>query len=204
MKFPDPWFEQAYIKQGRDFEKQSRDAALKYVTEWYCAVDGGAHVGVWSKALCNHFSSVVAFEPCPENYQYLTDNLAGRTNLTCLQYALGDTVGWASMKPGPGDDPNQNSGQWHLTDGNDVRVMLLDAFKLQGVGFIKLDVEGYEYFALKGAESTIKRDRPVILIEENGLCKRYGIKDGQAGDYLKALGYNLKERIFRDEVWVYG
>jgi len=108
------------------------------------------------------------------------------------------------MEPGPDDDPNLNSGQWHLSNvcgAIDVQVSPLDAFNLYNVGFIKLDVEGYEYFALKGAEKTIKKWRPVVLIEENGLCNRYGIKDGQCGELLKSWGYSLAQRVRKDEIW---
>jgi hypothetical protein len=32
------------------------------------------------------------------------------------------------------------------------------------VGLIKMDIEGFEYYAIKGGLETIKRDKPVLLI----------------------------------------
>lgn len=201
MQFPDAWFERKYIEQGRDFEGESRKAALQYVREFYRAIDGGAHCGIWTDKLAREFSHVVAFEPCAENLGFLKANVQ-RTNVDILPYALGESRSVASLSPGPDSDPNKNSGQWHLSEGSDIEVIPLDAFGYGGVGLIKLDVEGYEYFALLGAEHTIKKCHPVVLIEENGLCRRYGVEPGASGKLLARWGYTLKERIYRDEVWV--
>jgi hypothetical protein len=46
-----------------------------------------------------------------------------------------------------------------------VPVRALDDFELQDVGFIKIDVEGYELATLRGADATIRRCRPNLLIE---------------------------------------
>ena len=49
-----------------------------------------------------------------------------------------------------------------------IHVAPLDSLSLT-TSFIKIDVEGYEYFVLKGAEETIKRSRPTILLEYSPL-----------------------------------
>jgi hypothetical protein len=41
----------------------------------------------------------------------------------------------------------------------------LDSFELDNVGFIKIDVEGAQLLVLMGAEETIKRNKPVMLVE---------------------------------------
>lgn len=46
-----------------------------------------------------------------------------------------------------------------------VRALPLDALGLTGVTFIKFDVEGHELPALQGAQRTIRRDRPALLVE---------------------------------------
>lgn len=50
----------------------------------------------------------------------------------------------------------------------DCEVVAIDSFLLPGLKnltFIKLDIEGAEYFALKGMEKTLQKFTPVILIE---------------------------------------
>jgi len=46
--------------------------------------------------------------------------------------------------------------------------------------FIKLDIQGYEYQALKGGEKTIRENEPILLIEA---------PDQQIIDYLSDLGF---------------
>jgi hypothetical protein len=48
---------------------------------------------------------------------------------------------------------------------HDVDIRTLDGFGLEGVHFIKADVEGNEREVLDGARTTIARDRPTILLE---------------------------------------
>jgi hypothetical protein len=44
-------------------------------------------------------------------------------------------------------------------------LLLLDDIVPDPVGFMKLDVEGHELAALRGAERILERDRPVLLVE---------------------------------------
>ncbi|MFM5945940.1 MAG: FkbM family methyltransferase, partial [Dolichospermum sp.] len=46
-----------------------------------------------------------------------------------------------------------------------VSVNCLDEYNFQDVVFIKIDVEGHESKVIEGAEMTILRDHPIILIE---------------------------------------
>lgn len=198
MRFPDRWFQARFDRAG-DFEPEARELAFRHVTKWSCAVDGGAHCGIWTRHLVKRFDAVHAFEPCPANFCYLHDNI-NAPNAVLHHTALGASHGSARMKPGPMRDPNQNSGQWHLAAGDEVSVVALDDYGLD-VGLLKLDVEGYEYFALKGAEQTINRCRPVIVVEENGLCERYGVKRGQCFDLLDSWGYRRVGQCNKDHVF---
>jgi hypothetical protein len=48
---------------------------------------------------------------------------------------------------------------------HDVDIRTLDGFGLVDLRFIKADVEGNEREVLDGAQTTIARDRPTILLE---------------------------------------
>ncbi|MEI9806548.1 MAG: FkbM family methyltransferase [Bacteroidota bacterium] len=52
----------------------------------------------------------------------------------------------------------------------DCEVVDIDSFllpKLKKLTFVKIDIEGAEYFALKGMEKTLQQFKPVILIENS-------------------------------------
>jgi FkbM family methyltransferase len=46
-----------------------------------------------------------------------------------------------------------------------VPVVTIDSLQLDPVGFAKIDVEGFEYDVLLGAQRTLERDRPTLLVE---------------------------------------
>jgi hypothetical protein len=56
---------------------------------------------------------------------------------------------------------------------------------------IKLDLEGAELAALRGAQATLGRDRPDLIIElVEGHAGRYGYRPRDLVDYLQGLGYD--------------
>jgi hypothetical protein len=61
------------------------------------------------------------------------------------------------------------------------RIVPLDDLNLQPC-FIKLDIQGYELKALKGAQRTLRRHEPVLLIES---------PNDATLEYLDALGYQF-------------
>ena len=77
----------------------------------------------------------------------------------------------------------------------------LDYFMFDNVSFIKIDCEGYEYFIVKGAEETIKENKPTIIVEQKpGKAQRYGLKETQAVDLLKSWGMTLKAEDVGDYI----
>jgi FkbM family methyltransferase len=75
-----------------------------------------------------------------------------------------------------GFDAVDKAGYRRLT----VRVVPLDCFALSP-DMIKLDVEGFEYQALKGLEKTLRHQHPALLIEINNLQRWL--------PFLNTLGY---------------
>lgn len=167
--------------------------ALAFVSKFGLAVDGGAHRGVITRFLSGRFARVVAIEPGP-----LADLIEGAE---VIRKALGDKPGRTGMANG-----RWNTGQRHCVAGDDVEVITLDSLGL-APDFIKFDVEGMEWHAIKGAERTIRTYRPVVMFEENGCNRRYGIPDGEAGRLLESWGARRVLTLRSnppDEDWVFG
>ena len=154
-------------------------AGLTLVQHFRTAVDCGAHRGVITGLLAEHFTEVVAIEP---------SELAERINfpnVRVIQKALGDRVGRVGMAHGP-----HNTGQRHVIEGDAYDMVTLDSLGLTP-DFIKVDVEGMEWHVVTGGEHTLRTYRPVIMFEENGLNARYGIADGAVGQLLESWGATL-------------
>lgn len=186
------------------FEEANLLAGLAHVTEWDAAIDGGAHVGSWSRYLADRFRHVFAFEPERDNFSCLLANMkeAGKLNVECHRTALGSVYRSVGLAPGT------NSGCWHIDDGSprSVMVMPLDAFRpveRVKVGYLKLDVEGYEWHALTGARKLLERDRPVVQIEEKPLAHAKSYRGGSARELLEGMGYKQVAASGRDVVFAW-
>lgn len=167
--------------------KQSVDKdllrALGYVTDWSLAVDGGAHVGVVARYLKKRFKSVIAIELAPDTTECLMKNCR---DVHVINAALADRPG----RVGYEGDQAETSSVRRVVSGDKVDVITIDGLGLDSLGFLKLDLQGYDYFALKGAAMTLRKFRPVVFFEHKRKCfSRYGVEDNDPKDFLKSCGY---------------
>jgi FkbM family methyltransferase len=161
--------------------------------------DVGANFGYYAITLVNELGDgtrAFAFEPFPPTYARLRRNvelnaLEGR--VTTLALALSDAAGTAHMQT-----RNANSGTAALSERGDfdVAVTTMDEFceqrGVQQLDFIKIDVEGFEDRLLRGAAQTIKRFRPLLLIELNPpVLSMNGSSVERVVEILRAYGYDL-------------
>ena len=163
--------------------------------DWRVAVDVGAHVGLWSMQLVKRFATVEAYEPLAAHRACFARNVPV-ANATLHPIALGAGDGMAAMVTTP-----SSSGDSWIVPGvaGGVRVMALDEFRLEAVDFIKLDCEGYELFALQGAVDTLRRCRPVVIVEQKpGRAQKYGLGETDAVAYLEGLGATLRDVLSGD------
>ncbi len=133
-------------------------------------VDVGANVGnhaVFAAAVCGA-AQVVCFEPSASARMILSVNLAlnGVADRVRVEpFAVSDRAGEAVLVR----DASGALGTARLHEGGRgeaVATIRLDDAGIDGrVDFIKIDVEGHELAALRGAEALIRRDRPDMLIE---------------------------------------
>lgn len=136
------------------------------------SLDIGANKGAYSYALLSCSQAVHAFEPNPKAFQTLSKWGADQQNLTLHNIALGNKNGQATLRV-PKTDTGYSNQMGSLNpvavDGDHGQVTVdtkrLDDLNIENVGFIKIDVEGFELQTLEGAANTIKRDRPNMVIE---------------------------------------
>jgi FkbM family methyltransferase len=134
------------------------------------SLDVGANKGVYAYAMLAHSAAVHAFEPNPKLFAMLQRWARGRVQLHPI--ALSSTSGDADLlvprtKAGYSNQGASLSSVKVKGAHGTVRVdaVRLDEMNLPPIGFIKIDVEGFELEVLKGAAQTLRRDRPNLLIE---------------------------------------
>ena len=166
-------------RSGGLYQREMTALLLRRLAPDSVVVDGGAHIGVLTVLLAElcRLGHVHAFEPAPQNAAYLRANLAanGARNVTVESAALFDMDGELALSF---DDAYP--GGTHVGDGScQVRSVRLDTWaaerRLDRLDLVKLDVEGVELAVLDGAEETIRRFRPVTIVECNPVAlPRFG------------------------------
>jgi FkbM family methyltransferase len=135
------------------------------------AVDVGANKGTYTYALARLAKHVWAFEPNPKMFNILKRGAAA--NVTAAMLALSDRSGRSElrvprMRKGGYSNQGASLSTAKITANYrtvDIESARLDDLTLQDIGFIKIDVEGFETEVLQGARETIRQSRPIIIVE---------------------------------------
>ena len=161
------------LKRGR-IETPEDEFIKRLVKPGWRVIDIGAHWGGFSilfGKLVGERGKVWSFEASSKNYRLLRwniflNNLKGVVET--YRYAVGDREGEVQLKVASTSSGHHSVLRYDLpTKGVErVKQIPLDKFlKTPKVDFIKLDIEGYEYFALKGMENIIKNNSLWLFIE---------------------------------------
>lgn len=178
------------------YQHHKLSKALSFVRQFRGAVDVGAHCGLWSMHLIKRFQFLHAFEPVALHRECFTRNVGHAHSVLLYPYALGEKAGSVSIHT----STSSSGDSWVKGDG-DIPLERLDVFDLHNIDFIKLDCEGYELFALRGGEDTLKRCRPVICVEQKpGRAQKFGLKETEAVDYLQSLGARVLSVLSGDYI----
>ena len=171
-------------------------------------IDVGANVGLYTLVAASAGASVVAFEPNPPTRRRLERNLAlnaagGRVSVDAR--ALSDVEGVGTLFDDPHADTNAyNFGLASFSDANvggagkakAVQSTTLDRVVLergiQKIDWIKMDIQGAELLALRGARTALERFRPKVLMEFDPFCaNNMGWTRADLDAYLDSVGYSL-------------
>lgn len=139
-------------------------------------VDAGAMIGnhtAYLAAFVPHHH-IHAFEPAPVNLGLLRRNVRPWWSTTHVHpIALSDHVGHLTMtvhRENRGHGVITETDPWQDVARHDppfaVRAQPLDAYHLDDVTLLKIDVESHEPAVLAGARDTIARWHPMIVIED--------------------------------------
>ena len=168
-------------------------------------IDVGVYRGVYSYEMAKYSKIVHAFEPNPIIFKDIKLNLSKIIkNISFYGYALSDHENTSILKvPIRNKNFDRNNYEEYFQMGKatihkenemedietfEVKSKKLDSFSFSNkISFIKVDVEGHELAVIRGAENTIKKNKPILLVE---IEERHSQKKvSETLDYINSLGY---------------
>tara|TARA_R110002049_G_scaffold3325_6_gene25641 strand:+ start:587 stop:1243 length:657 start_codon:yes stop_codon:yes gene_type:complete len=156
------------IRRGRLWETKIIDIYKKYINNQSVVLDIGANLGCHTVALSLLSKRCYAFEPQKKIYHLLKntieynklDNVKLYNNVVSNNT---DEVDFKNTGCGRGGELQYRKKLYgELTKETCITI---DTLKLDKCDFIKIDVEGGEFKVLEGAEETINKFKPVIILE---------------------------------------
>ena len=176
------------------------------------ALDVGANAGSYAILLgqwAGPDGKVFAFEPAPEVHAGLVEHIA----LNQLKHivhpvaaAVGDTDGLAAFLAASTAGEGRLASSSERSSGS-VRMVTIDAFcRAHAINpdFIKIDVEGWELSALRGARETIRRNRGslALFVEMHpSLWPLIGVTKDEMLAELDAQSLRIAPLRHTDNVW---
>jgi FkbM family methyltransferase len=162
-----------------------------YITPDRLTIDVGGNSG-YQTYFHAKYNNVVTYEPVPELFKILQSNLKGIDNVTLVNKAVTDKNKDVELFV----DVNRLSmtSQMPLVESEAVKVsgVALDNENHVNVGFIKVDVEGYELDVLKGATKLIERDRPTMMVEVyQPWCDKIGFSSETIFEFFVDRDYRI-------------
>lgn len=160
-------------------------------------VQAGGNCGIYVKKYAELFETVYTFEPDPVNFYCLNLNVTN-ANVYKFQAAVGVDRECISIF----NEMPYNAGAGHVKRGGVIPTIRIDDLGLLVCDVIQLDIEGFELYALQGAIETIKRCKPIIVLEYFWES-RYGVTRGEIEKLLVEIGYKVGGTIPESQNDVY-
>ena len=172
------------------------------VHEGDVVVDMGACIGYYTtlmSRLVGPSGIVYAFEPDPDNFSTLQKNTSKMANVVCVNAAVGANEGKAQLSLAPLNRGNNCIGY----TGSDRHAIEVDMVSLDGyfkakeisypINFMKIDVEGVEGDAIRGAMRTINRSKDLAVCTEYSpkRMEEYGMTRKEFIDVMGKTGMVL-------------
>ena len=199
--YPDSQSASAAIYCGL-YDYHEMNFLLRYLREEDSFLDIGANIGIYTLLAASKIKSgsIYSFEALPINYLRLEENikLNNLTQVKPLSIAIADSVGSVTISNNTKSDSTafittntQDTTAESLQIPSSTLDNLLQNENLNHLTLAKMDIEGAEILALKGATSLLQQQRPHVWILEllNGV--NHGYRKQDIVKLLQDYGYGL-------------
>lgn len=168
------------------FEKDELNKIIKYLKKKELFVDIGAFIGNHSIYFSKYFKKVLAFEAHPKNFEILKFNCQNYKNIRLYNFGISSNNGYLYFSK----NKTNNYGGRELKKKGSIKskIIQLDKFihKIPKETFIKIDIEGHEYNALRGMKNILLTKDPILMIE---LAFKNQNQRNKIINYLENIGY---------------
>ena len=162
------------LVRGKYFDKQIIEIAKKYIKENTAVLDIGANFGQmsieFSKAV-GPAGKVYSFEAQDVVFRLLQKNIEANkcTNVELINRAIWDKENITLYFPEPNmSGPAPYSGNYvtEAQKASPVQSVTIDSLNIpEPISFMKIDIEGADIFALRGAQNTILKNKMPVIFE---------------------------------------
>ena len=181
-----------FFKRRQD--KQDIALMQQHIKKGDIVLDIGANIGFYTKilsGLVGETGKVYAFEPDKKNFSYLQQNAGNLKNVELINKAVSDKTGMITLYQ---SDLLNVDHKTYATEGyvskTEIECVAMDDFiPNHKVDFIKIDIQGFEYFAFKGMKEIFNANDNLKIITEFYPLGLYNAKI-KASDFLELLWEN--------------
>ncbi len=181
-------------------DRTERRLIARHISPGSVVVDAGANIGIYSQFLARCVGptgTVHSFEPSPENFARLRAAIASLPNVRVNQLALSDKTGDSLLYVSEELNVDHRA---YPTEGEARRTLSIRSARLddyfksgERVDLIKMDIQGYECHALRGAKRVLQENPEIKLLLEFwpfGM-KQAGIPWEELIEMLRYFGMDL-------------
>ena len=178
---------------------------MKYAGRNSTVLDLGSNFGQMSVMLSKHVNQgghVFAFEADPWIYNVLLRNLRLNKcdNCTAIFGAVWDLNDEILIYPDDDLVKYESFGSYGIdmtsNDGLYIPSITIDSLELDNVSVMKVDVQGADLRAMKGAINTIKKYKPTIIFEyEPNLDAMFSTSWQDYLDFIQSIDYEIIDKV---------
>lgn len=185
------------------YQQNSLETAYSLISKFETVIDIGANIGLHSVRFAQKFENVFSFEPVSANFECLEKNISIFSNVKLYKNGLGEIEKKEIISLPKSWD---NCGAFSIVDFKDSREELINEEiqikRLDDYNFscdlIKIDTQGFEQSVIKGGLETIKKNKPVLILEIE-----FKKNMANMNSLLNPIGYNCVAAVRKDKIWAY-
>jgi FkbM family methyltransferase len=195
-----------HIRAGKIHDRPVYETLKDFISPGDTVLDVGANFGLMSTLfadLVGKDGKVYSFEANPYNFHILSLNMKtnGLTQVEPVFRAVMDVSEQTLSFPPPDFSIYPSHGSFSVSPDKDagypITSITIDAMNIERhIGAMKVDIQGADLLALRGAVETIKRHRMPILVEyEEDLQKPFGTGFQDYVDFTASIGYRFDKVV---------